>query len=534
MEYWKAFLDRRKLKTKKQNIVSYAFTVNSSDFPKRTKEEQEAYEREVYLKYFKNGKLKLPPISWEECRQVPLENKKIFYKTKELRTIFYYGGKVSFQEDFHTIFEYLKEELHCSKFLDAFGGSGILSILAGRLGYEVYLNDGLDLVVNYHRCLKDWQYFYQFMVGIENLNKRFKYLTKDEVVRELLKLEGEGVPERPFINSELVDNNHGQLTFEKPVFRANLMRHVSDEEVDRLYNKHKDIIDVYIKEKEDEYTEQRRALYKEIALQIDGHIFEWYDDEKMTKMYDTIDEERKNKAIKSDKEFKPVERIYYNDEQKKKMLYWYEHDARPNVKWAVLYYAYRYYTFYGNTSFAPGREHIVHNILDLVNTQRYYENIKSISRSYYKKFINNDLFNPNAVIMLDPPYRDETRVEQGAYKTWEFTEKQHRYFLEFISQPGIKAKILVCGYTSSFYDRRLHKYNLEKGCTWQKVRILRAGVKERGARECLWVNFDFKPIIDLYPDSFELVDEKDWDYRYLTKRKKKELKEQYNITDDNN
>ena len=245
-------------------------------------------------------------------------------------------------------------------------------------------------------------------------------------------------------------------------------------------------MDEFVKEKNEEYKEQRRGVYKEIASLIDGHIYKEYQNEDL------------------------------DEATRKLMRFWYTPDMKPNLRWATLYYLYRYYTFYGNTSYAPGRKHVIYNILDLVNTQRYYNNVVSISRLYYKKFTEKELFNPKAVIMLDPPYMDETRVEQGAYKTWEFTEKQHRYFLEHISQPGIKAKILVCGYSTSFYDRRLTKYNAEKGCTWQKVRILKAGKKERGAREVLWVNFDFKPIIDKYPDEFAFAE---WDFSYRKRKK---------------
>lgn len=495
MEYWSYYLDN---KNKKRGLKAVSSPKHFDTVKFNTNGGGESY------KYIVNGRFQPPPISWEECRQGNLENQKHFYKTGEFRTLFYYGGKVSFQSEFEKIFMYLKDSLGCSKFLDGFCGSGILSILASKLGYDVYMNDGLDLVVNYHKCLKDYNRFYQFMVLVDAQSKRFKYLTKDEVVRELLKLNGESVP----LSSATVTYKGN-----KPVFSANLMRTVTDEEIDKLYATYKVDIEKFIKQKNKEYNEQRRQVYWEIADLIDGHIFKWYTEDGWNAYF---------KGKRKKKEF--------TEAQKKEMLYWYEYDARPNLKWAVLYYIYRYYTFYGNSSFSPGRETVIHNLLDLVNIQQYYKNI-NITRSYYKKFISKDLFNSNAVVMLDPPYRDETRVEQGAYKTFEFTEKQHRYFLEYISQPGIKAKILVCGYTSSFYDRRLHKYNLEKGCTWQKVRILKAGRADRGARECLWVNFDFKPIIDLYPNDFELIDEKDWDYRYLTKRKKRELREKYNISD---
>lgn len=195
-----------------------------------------------------------------------------------------------------------------------------------------------------------------------------------------------------------------------------------------------------------------------------------------------------------------------------------------SVKRAILYYLYRHYTFYGRSSFAPNRENATFNILDLVYTRQFYKNVKGISNLYYKKFISQYLFNENALVMLDPPYMTQTRFDTNAYHKWEFTEKQQRYFLEYISQPGVVAKVIVCGYSTSFYDRRLHKYNLEKGCHWQKVHILKAGSKKRGAREYIWVNFDFTSLALQFPKFFEMVPEESWDYRYRKRKKKKAKK----------
>jgi site-specific DNA-adenine methylase len=111
----------------------------------------------------------------------------------------------------------------------------------------------------------------------------------------------------------------------------------------------------------------------------------------------------------------------------------------------------------------------------------------------------------------------ETRSDKKAYQKWEFTEKQQRYLLEYISQPGIKAKIILCGYSTSFYDRRLLKYNREKGCHWQKVHILQAGSVSRGAREYLWVNFDFSVLEKQFPEFFKIVPESDWEIKYRKK-----------------
>lgn len=537
MEYWTYYLYRQKKKQKKREKekknrkewqlkngqvavikkIKYArFNYNHLITYNREIETKENYE------CIKDVLFKIPYIPWSESRKGTLINRKHFYKDTEFRTLFYYGSKVSWQSEFTHIFEYLKNEGGCNKLLDSFGGSGILSVLGSRCGYDVYLNDMSDLIANYHKCIKNYESFYQFMVLVESYGSNFKYLTKNEVVRKLLELDGEDISSD--IGVKYIDG--------RPVFSANLTRQVSDWEIDKLYQRHQKTIDKFISEKNTEYIEQRRKVYKEIATSIDGHINEWYDDEKLKKYYDIIDAKREAKATSEGKEAKKVKRRTFTDTEKENMKYFYEYDSRPNIKWAVLYYIYRYYTFYGATSFAKGRPSVVYNLLDLVNTQQYYDKI-SVSRMHYNKFIKNDLFNENAVITLDVPYLDYVRAQKEVYAE-EFSLRNHRSFLERITQAGIKAKLIVCGYSSSFYDRRLHKCNVEKQGGWRKVSILKAGLKKRSNREVLWVNFDFSPIAERYDKEFKVIPEDEWDYSYLTEKRLQELKEMYEIYDDAN
>jgi len=373
----------------------------------------------------KRKNIVLPKITWENLNDIKMQGTKDKYTEKSIRTIHYYGGKTKFQALFLEIFKYCKESLGCSIFADAFCGSGILSLVAGRAGYsEIYMNDGLDLVVNYHQCIKDDYKFHCFMIYIHGTDSNL-YSDRDKYMA--------------------------------------LLENAADDT--------------------QEYQEFQKELEKRIA---DSK-------EKYTILADSVEKymEKGNHRFR----------------------------GFISVRRAVLYYLYRHYTFYGRSSFAPNRKPAVFNILDLLYTRGFYDNVKEISNKYYKKFIADFLFREEAVVMLDPPYMAETRVDTKAYNRWEFSEKQQRYLLECISQPNIKAKIILCGYSTSFYDRRLHKYNKERGCHWQKVRILKAGVEKRGAREVIWVNFDFTPLEKTFPKWFKIVPETDWDYSYRKNKK---------------
>lgn len=411
------------------------------------------------IKINQNGKVTYEEISWENCRKVKLSGRKKFYKTDEIRTISYYGGKYKFQNLFLEIYRYCKESLGCSVFADGFCGSGILSIMASKLDYQVYMNDGSDLVVNFHHLMKEnYQKFYYFMYYIQVWDQFFY----GDFDRQEFKRLGK----------ELRETSEQYLRKIKEL-DLTIKCCLSEKEVKQLKKEKRELV----AEKKNKYRQQRETInqlikipksrYKKLAAMINNYSLEGH-----------------------------------------------KYRGSVSVKKAVCYYLYRNYTFEGSSSYAPNAKPAVYGILDLVNVQKYYKNVVEIENLYYKKFISKFLFDEHALIMLDPPYWEATRSDRKAYSKWEFSEKKHRYFLEIITQPGIKAKIIVSGYSNSFYDRRLAKYNREKGCHWQKVRLLKAGNAKRGALEVIWVNFDFKPLEAQLPELFKVVPEDEWDYSY--------------------
>jgi len=407
----------------------------------------------------KNGKIQYIEISWADCRKVDLTGRKKKYNSQEIRTIHYYGSKSRFQKLFLEIFRYCKDSLGCSTFADAFTGSGILSLLASKAGYEVYMNDGLDLIVNFHHLMKgDYQKFYAFMYFIQVWDSYFY----GDFDRQKFKKLGEQLEKRKSYyknKKELLDNIVKSGSYD-PKRVKQVQKKLADCKQTECRQRRKEI---------NSLIEVPKSRYTELADMIEAHI---------------------------DIKRRPRYRGYVS------------------VRWAVLYYLYRQYTFLGRTSYSPTAKPAVFNILDLVNARQYYGRVKEIDNLSYKKFSSRFLFDEKSLVMLDPPYVQETRSDQRAYKRWEFSEKQQRYFLEHISQSGIKAKIIVCGYSNSFYDRRLHKYNLQKGCHWQKVRLLKAGSVKLGPKEVIWVNFDFTTLESKYPQWFEVVPESEWDYSY--------------------
>lgn len=385
------------------------------------------------IKICEDGEILIELPSVKDAFALNIQDKKHKYKVEELRTIPYYGSKVKWQNTYLELLEYMKNNLGCDTFVDAFTGSGIVSLLACKAGFpKIFMNDTLDLVVNYHHCMKDDLCFNFFMSFLEAFSYHFPHVSEDIVAQH--------------ISNEEIKLGRSLTQNEKNYLRRQLEDDAGN-------------------------TEKRRELYEEIISVTDEHISKSYTFRGKVSHY-----------------------------------------------WAVVYYVYQHYNFYGTTSFAPSVTTIRRNMLDLANTQTYYKNVVDISNLYYKKFIKAYLYDEKNFIYLDPPYLDFTRADKTAYHKWEFTEKQHRYLLETIRQTDIKARIALAGYSNSMYDRRFHKSNVEDGQSWQKVHCLKAGKKSRGAREMLWVNFDFTPIANQYPNEFRIIPESEWDYKYRDKR----------------
>lgn len=95
------------------------------------------------------------------------------YPKNRILTINYHGSKRAWYKEFEILYNYVKNNYDTSKFVDCFGGSGFLSLLAAKteLFKEIYLNELDNLTINYHYVMKDPQLFSKFTYYLSSLNK---------------------------------------------------------------------------------------------------------------------------------------------------------------------------------------------------------------------------------------------------------------------------------------------------------------------------------------------------------------------------
>lgn len=88
------------------------------------------------------------------------------------------------------------------------------------------------------------------------------------------------------------------------------------------------------------------------------------------------------------------------------------------------------------------------------------------------------LYDHDWLIYLDPPYLPETRSKRKCYEH-ELTAEQHVELLEIIA--ALAARVMLSGYPSQLYDRRLAEW-------WRETRPVqtRGGIRT----ECLWTNYN--------------------------------------------
>lgn len=98
------------------------------------------------------------------------KNKSVSFN--HIHTIGYYGSKRRWRNEFAIILAYV-QRFHCNRFIDCFGGSGVISLLAAENGAFDYiqLNDVFYELINYHNVMKDEQAFKQFIFYLDKLSR---------------------------------------------------------------------------------------------------------------------------------------------------------------------------------------------------------------------------------------------------------------------------------------------------------------------------------------------------------------------------
>lgn len=113
----------------------------------------------------------------------PIPVKKGFPQSRIL-TFNYYGSKRFLSNEWETILEEANTQ-GADTLIDCFGGSGVISLLAGRQGIykKIVLNDIAYSIVNFHRVMGDDEKFKEFLywLGVNgNLDEeRFKKIKDD-------------------------------------------------------------------------------------------------------------------------------------------------------------------------------------------------------------------------------------------------------------------------------------------------------------------------------------------------------------------
>ena len=105
--------------------------------------------------------------------------KKAFPKGR-VKTINYHGSKKAWVEEFEVIYNYVCKSYDVNILVDAFGGSGFLSLLGAKTGLftNIHLNEIEYSAINYHYVMKDDNLFSKFIYYIYKLDKNtFKLYT---------------------------------------------------------------------------------------------------------------------------------------------------------------------------------------------------------------------------------------------------------------------------------------------------------------------------------------------------------------------
>jgi len=96
-------------------------------------------------------------------------NKK--YPTDWIFTINCYGAKKDFREEWSYLLKYVVSDLNCHSLIDAFAGSGFISLLAAKLGLFSFIlqNDASTELYNFYCVMKEEKQFDKFIKIISKL-----------------------------------------------------------------------------------------------------------------------------------------------------------------------------------------------------------------------------------------------------------------------------------------------------------------------------------------------------------------------------
>lgn len=145
-------------KAESMEMVQYSM----AEYKKKDMEQNPYYNLDA--KRFYNSKGQMGFRAQSPRARVPLKGKRLF---KGVYALNYYGSKRSWSKEFLALYEFAKSKGH-TEFIDCFGGSGYLSLLASSSGLFEYiqLNDLGYLNVNLFHVMKDDVEFRKFMYSL--------------------------------------------------------------------------------------------------------------------------------------------------------------------------------------------------------------------------------------------------------------------------------------------------------------------------------------------------------------------------------
>lgn len=94
---------------------------------------------------------------------------------------------------------------------------------------------------------------------------------------------------------------------------------------------------------------------------------------------------------------------------------------------------------------------------------------------------------PGTLFYLDPPYMHGTRATTDDFGAHEMTDARHNDLLDVVL--GLKGKVMLSGYPSPLYGRRLKSWEVRELPVPNNAA---GGASKRVMTECVWTNFNLK------------------------------------------
>jgi DNA adenine methylase len=134
------------------------------------------------------------------------------------------------------------------------------------------------------------------------------------------------------------------------------------------------------------------------------------------------------------------------------------------------------------------------NEIDIEVFQKYDKNQKSIAffNYHYKHFLQKgDYHNwkSNITIYFDPPYPLNSRKNNRKVYKYEFTDNDHKEFLDFVLESNFKCDVLISTYPNDLYKEKLKD--------WFLVEFY-SNTRKGKAKEWLFLNYDPSKIEKLH------------------------------------